>query len=165
MERASFVGPAPTELILLFRRPNSRGSHPMRLRLVATNNGRAIAIRDHVLPLLRQGGAIQVQRDAVRVTELRIGVWMFRLWTPFNELSREEASSPGYRRAIERQRTRKALPYGLDIWYGTTKVLQMLWSDDDETIEVMIFVQGPWADQVLLLQRCDIESISILHKP
>ena len=112
---------------------------PMGLRLVATNNGRAIAIRDYVLPVLRQGGAVQVQRDAVRVTE---------------------ASSPGYRRAIERQRTRKALPYGPDIWYGTTKVLRILWSDDDETIEV-IFVQGPWADEVLLLQRCHVEGRSI----
>jgi hypothetical protein len=89
-------------------------------------------MRDHVIPLLRQGGAVQVQRDAVRVTELRVGVWIFRLWTPFNELSREEAPSPGYRRTIERQRIRKALPYGLDIWYGTTKLLGILWSDDDE---------------------------------
>lgn len=127
----------------------------MTLKLVASSDGQVIAIRDHVLPLLRQGGAIQVQRDAVRVTELRIGVWIFRLWTPFSELSQEEASSPGYRRAIERQRARKALPYGLDIWYGKTKVLRVLWSDD-ETIEVMIFVHGPWMEEVLLLQQSDI---------
>jgi hypothetical protein len=43
----------------------------------------------------------------VRLTELRIRGWVFRLWTPFNELGREEASSPGYRHAIERQRSRK----------------------------------------------------------
>jgi len=123
----------------------------MTLELVTSSDGRVIAIRDHVLPLLRQGGAIQLQRDAVRVTELQTGIWIFRLWTPFNELSREEASSPGYRHALERQRPRRALPYGLDIWYGTTKVLRMLWSDD-KTIEVMIFVQGPWTEEVLLLQ-------------
>jgi hypothetical protein len=132
----------------------------MPLRLVATSDGRVITIRDHLLALLRQGSGVQVQRDAVRVNELRTGVWIFRHWTPFNELSCEEASSPGYRRAIERQRTRKALPYGLDIWCGTTKVLRMLWSDD-ETIEVMTFAQGPWVDEVLLLERGDIASISI----
>ena len=123
----------------------------MTLELVTPSGAQVIAIRDHVLPLLRQGGAIQLQRDAVRVTELQVGIWIFHLWTPFNELSREEASSPGYRHALERQRPRRALPYGLDIWYGTTKVLRMLWSDD-KTIEVMIFVQGPWTEEVLLLQ-------------
>jgi hypothetical protein len=132
----------------------------MTLKLVTPSDGRVIAIRDHVLRLLRQGGAIQVQRDAVRLTELRIGIWIFRLWTPFSELSRDEASSPGYRRALERQRGRKALPYGLDIWYRTTKVLRMLWSDD-ETMEVMIFVQGPWTEEVPLLQRSEIASISM----
>jgi hypothetical protein len=122
----------------------------MTLELVTPSGAQVIAIRDHVLPLLRQGGAIQLQRDAVRVTELQVGVWIFHLWTPFNELSREEASSPGYRHALERQRPGKALPYGLDIWYGTTKVLRMLWSDYN-TIEVMVFVQGPWMEEVLLL--------------
>jgi hypothetical protein len=96
----------------------------------------------------------------VRLTGPRIGIWLFRLWTPFSELGREEASSPGYRRAIERQRPRKAL---LDIWYATTKVLRMLWSDD-ETIEVMIFVQGPWTEEVLRLQRSDIARIPIPNR-
>jgi hypothetical protein len=36
----------------------------------------------------------------------------------------------------------------------------MLWSDD-ETMEVMIFVQGPWTEEVLLLQRSEIASISM----
>ncbi len=69
----------------------------MNLRLVTTDTGRAIAIRDHILPLLRQDGAVEVQRDVVRLTKLRIRDWVFRLWTPFNELGREEASSPSYR--------------------------------------------------------------------
>jgi hypothetical protein len=76
----------------------------MNLRLVTTDTGRAIAIRDHILPLLRQDGTVEVQRDVVRLTELRIRDWPFRFWTPFNELGREEASSPGYRHAIERLR-------------------------------------------------------------
>jgi hypothetical protein len=66
----------------------------MNLRLVTTDSGRAIAIRDHMLPLLRQDGTVEVQRDVVRLTELRIRDWVFRFWTPFNELGREEASRP-----------------------------------------------------------------------
>jgi hypothetical protein len=122
----------------------------MNLRLVTTDTGRAIAIRDHILPLLRQDGTVEVQRDVVRLTELRIRGWVFRLWTPFNELGREEASSPGYRHAIERQRSRKALPYGLDIWEGTAPVLRILWSDDG-TVDVASFLRGQWEDEVLRL--------------
>src|ERR1700722_202496 len=75
--------------------------------------------------------------DAVRLTELRMGVWAFRHWTPFNELRTDEASSPGYRHAVDRQRTRPALPYGLDIFHGAAleKVLRILWAEDG-TIEV-----------------------------
>jgi hypothetical protein len=122
----------------------------MSLGLVATNDDRAIAIRDHILPLLRQRGTVEVQRDTVRVTELRIGVWAFRVWTPFNELGREEASSPGYRHAVERQRSRRALPYRLDIWHGTIRVLRILWADD-ESIEVVSFVRGQREDEAFLL--------------
>jgi hypothetical protein len=122
----------------------------MNLRLVATDAGRAIAIRDHILPLLRQDGTVEVQRDVVRLTELRIRHWVFRAWTPFNELGREEASSPGYRHAIDRQRSRTALPYGLDIWEGTVRLLRILWSDDG-TVDVASFVRGQWEDEVLRL--------------
>jgi hypothetical protein len=120
----------------------------MNLRLVTTDTGRAIAIRDHILPLLRQDGTVEVQRDVVRLTELRIRDWVFRFWTPFNELGREEASSPGYRHAIERQRSTKSLPYGLDIWEGTARVFRIQWSDDG-TVDVASFVRGQWEDEVL----------------
>jgi hypothetical protein len=122
----------------------------MNVRLVANSDDQAIAIRDHILALLRQAGAVQIQRDTVRLTELRMGVWAFRHWTPFNELGREEASSPGYRHAIERQRTKQGLPYGLDVWHGA-KVLRILWSEDG-AIEVASFVRGSWEDEVLTLQ-------------
>jgi len=122
----------------------------MSLPAVATSDDRAIAIRDHVLSLVRQYGVLQIQRDTVRLTELRIGVWAFQLWTPFNNLGREEASSPGYRHAVERQRSRRALPYGLDVYHGTAKVLRMLWSDGG-TVEVVSFIRGQWEDEALLL--------------
>ena len=122
----------------------------MNMRLVTTDTRRAIAIRDHVLPLLRQHGTVEVQRDVVRLTELRIRAWVLRFWTPFNELGREEASSPGYRHAIERQRSRKSLPYGLDIWEKSARVFRILWSDDG-TVDVVSFVRGQWEDEVLRL--------------
>ena len=40
----------------------------------------------------------------VRVIALQLGPWLFNHWTPFKELSPEEASSPGYRHALERHR-------------------------------------------------------------
>ena len=54
----------------------------MILRLVSSGDDRALAIRDHILPLLREYGALEVQRDTVRVVELRIDDWTFRHWTP-----------------------------------------------------------------------------------
>jgi len=122
----------------------------MTLKLVTTDTRRAIAIRDHVLPLLRQHGTVEVQRDIVRLTELRIKAWVFRFWTPFNELGREEASSPGYRHAIERQRSRMSLPYGLDIEEGSARVLRILWSDNG-TVDVASFIRGQREDEVLCL--------------
>ena len=124
----------------------------MNVRLVMNSDDRAVAIRDHILPILRQRGAVLVQRDRVRLTELRMGVWVFRHWTPFNELGQEEASSPGYRHALERQRAKQTLPYGLDIWHGAEaeKVLRILWAEDG-TIEVISFVRGPWEDEALVV--------------
>ncbi|HLJ04973.1 MAG TPA: hypothetical protein VKT26_01810 [Acetobacteraceae bacterium] len=121
----------------------------MALRLAASSDDRALAIRDHVVPLLRERGAIEVQRDTVRVIELRLEPWIFRHWTPFNELDSSEASSPGYRRAIERQHTQPDLPYGLDVWHGA-RVFRILWADDGE-FEVARFVRGGWEDEVLAL--------------
>jgi hypothetical protein len=125
----------------------------MIVRLVSNSDDRAVVIRDHILPLLRQHGAVQMQRDTVRLTELRIGAWAFRHWTPFNELGGDEASSPGYRHAVERQRARRALPYGLDVWHGAelAKVMRILWAQDG-TIEVASFVRGPWEEEVLVLR-------------
>lgn len=131
-------------------RPLCRSTVPrVNLRLAASSDDRALAIRDHVLPLLRGHGALEVQRDTVRVIELRQAQWIFRHWTPFNELTSDEASSPGYRRAIERQHTHPDLPYGLDVWHGT-RVLRILWADDGG-FEVASFVRGAWEEQVLAM--------------
>ncbi len=119
------------------------------LRLVSSSDDRALAIRDHVLPLLRDQGALEVQRDAVRVVELRMDAWTLRHWTPFNELPAGEAASPGYRHAIERQHTQPHLQYGLEVWHGAL-VLRILWADDG-AFDVVSFARGAWEDAALAL--------------
>ena len=121
----------------------------MTLRLVSSGDDRALAIRDHVLPLIREGGTIELQRGAVRMIVFRAGPWTFNHWTPFNDLSPGDASSPAYRHAVERQHALPDLAYGLDIWHPT-KVLGMLWADDG-TFEVITFIRGPWEEEVLAL--------------
>jgi hypothetical protein len=121
----------------------------MNLRLISSTDDRALAIRDHLLPLVRDRGMLECQRGIVRVIALQLGPWLFNHWTPFNELSPEQASSPGYRHALERQRTRADLPYGLEVWRGS-KVLSVLWADDG-TFEVGRFVRGSWEDEALVL--------------
>lgn len=121
----------------------------MGVRLVSSSDDRALAIRDHLLPLIRDRGRLEVQRDTVRFVSLKLGPWLFNHWTPFNELSPEEASSPGYRHALERQHTRPELPYGLESWRAA-KVLSVLWADDGSFV-VECFVRGSWEDEALAL--------------
>jgi hypothetical protein len=122
----------------------------MNLTLVSSGDRRALAIRDHLLPLVRERGTLEVQRGAVRLHALRTEAWAFEHWTPFNDLSPGEASSPGYRRALERQHTAPDLPYGLGVWRAGTEVLSILWADDGP-FKVVDFVRGPWEDEALAL--------------
>jgi hypothetical protein len=121
----------------------------MTLRLASSSDERALAIRDHLLPLIRARGRLQNQREPVRLIVLEMGEWTVNHWTPFSDLSPGEASSPGYRHAIERQHTRPDLPYGLEVWRGS-KVLSILWSDDG-SFKVVTFVRGSWEDDALKL--------------
>ena len=121
----------------------------MGLTLVYSGNDRALAIRDHLLPLIRQRGTLQVQRDAVRIIALEADPWRFNHWTPFNDLAPEQAASPGYRHALEQQRSHPGLPYGLDVWHGE-KVLRVLWADHG-AFAVDSFIRGDWEDQALAL--------------
>ena len=122
----------------------------MILRLASSGDDRAVVIRNHILPLLREYGALEVQRDTIRLIELRVGAWIFRHWTPFNDLAPGEAPSPGYRHAIERQHTKPDLSYGLDVYHDGRQVLSILWADDG-AMEVATFIRGPWEDEALAL--------------
>jgi hypothetical protein len=122
----------------------------MTLTLVSSGDGPALMIRDHLLPLVREHGTLEIQRDTVRLITLRMEPWVIEHWTPFNELSPGEAASPGYRHALTRQHTLPDLPYGLDLWHAGTKVLSVFWGDDG-TSKVGDFVRGSWEDEVLAL--------------
>ena len=122
----------------------------MTLKLASSGDARALAIRDRLLPFVRGHGTLEVQRGPVRLVALRTGPWTVEHWTPFVELSPDEASSPGYRHALERQRAGPDLPYGLDLWRDGARVLGVLWSDDGAS-EVVAFVRGPWEDEALAL--------------
>jgi hypothetical protein len=125
------------------------GDDHMSLKLVASNDNRALAIRDHLLPLVRQHGRLEVQRGCVRRITLEQPPWVIHHWTPFNDLQPEEASSPGYRHALERQHAGLDLPYGLEVWHDA-KMLDMLWADDGR-VKIACFVRGPWEDAALAL--------------
>ena len=118
--------------------------------LVSSGDDRALAIRDRLLPLVRGRGRLEVQRGPVRLVVLRTGPWTVEHWTPFAELSPDEASSPGYRHALERQRAGSDLPYGLDLRRDGARVLGVLWSGDG-ACEMAAFVRGPWEDEALAL--------------
>jgi len=60
-----------------------------------------------------------------------------------------EASSPGYRHAIERQHSRPDLPYGLEVWHNT-QVLRVLWADSG-AFQIASFVRGRWEAEALAL--------------
>lgn len=129
------------------RRSSKRREKQLKLRLVSSSDDRALAIRDHLLPLVRERGTLERQRGPVRLITVQLGCWSFHHWTPFNELSPGEASSPGYRHALQRQHKKPDLLYGLDVWYGA-KVLSVLWADNG-AFEVVRFVRGPWEDEAL----------------
>jgi hypothetical protein len=122
----------------------------MTLTLVSSGDDRARTIRDHLLPLVRRNGSQEVQRDAVRLISLQIGPWSITHWTPFNELFRGEASSPGYRHALERQQAAPTLPYGMEVSHDGIKLLGILWADDGAW-EITSFHRGPWEEDALRL--------------
>jgi len=122
----------------------------MTLRLVSSNDDPALAIRNHLLPLARERGVLEIQRDSVRRIAFRTGDWVIEHWTPFCDLSPGAASSPGYRHALERQHTTSDLPYGLDVWHAGVKVLSLLWADGGG-FKVISFRRGGWEAEALAL--------------
>ena len=113
---------------------------------------RALAIRDHVLPLVRAHGMLQDldgKDSPLRLLVLDASQWQFTHWTPFNAIAPGEAASPGYRTALKHQQGRPELPYGLTIRNRGTTVLTLLWGDGG--CDIVSFVRGDWEEAVLTL--------------
>jgi hypothetical protein len=125
----------------------------MTLHIVASSDAEGLAIRDHLVPIVREHGVLQDFEDKsspLRLLVLEHKVWRFMHWTPFNALTPGQASSPGYRHALEYQRTRPDLPYGLDVWHADTNVLSLLWADPG-TFEIVTFRRGAWETEAMAL--------------
>lgn len=122
----------------------------MTLRIVSSGDGPALAIRDHVVPVVRERGTLEVQRDTVRLIALRAGELTLEHWTPFSDLTPGDAASPGYRHALTHQHTVPDLPYGLDVWRADLRVMRLLWADSG-AFEVVDFIRGGWEAEALAL--------------
>jgi hypothetical protein len=118
------------------------------LRLASSSDGPALAIRDHLVPLVRERGTLEVQSDTVRLIVLRAGELTIEHWTPFNDPSLTDAASPGYRHALAQQHSVPDLPYGLDVWHAHRRMLRLLWADTG-AFKVVDFVRGPWEAEAL----------------
>lgn len=121
----------------------------MTPELAASNDDRALEIRDHLLLLVRRAGTLKGQRDRVRTISFEQPPWVVHHWMPFNDLQPADAASPGDRHAVERQRTTVDLPYDLEVWHDKM-VLRVLWADDGRS-SVDSFVRGRWEGLVLSL--------------
>jgi hypothetical protein len=122
----------------------------MSLKVAASSDARALAIRDHILPLVREHGSLEDKDSTMRVMVLERAPWKLVHWTPFNALDHAEASSPGYRHALQRQHTQPDLPYGLNVRHEQVEVLSLLWADDG-AFKVRTFLRGPWEATALAL--------------
>ena len=125
----------------------------MTLRVAASADPAVLAIRDHLLPIVREQGKIEDfegKDSPLRLVVFERHPWRILHWTPFNALVPGQASSPGYRHALERQHTRPDLPYGLDVRHDGAEALNLLWADGG-TLEILTFRRGGWEAEALAL--------------
>ena len=109
----------------------------------------ALAIRDHLLPMIRAHGAMQeVSGMAGRPVVWKAGDFTCTLRSPFTPWPAKVAIA-SYDHALSRQRAKPDLPWGLDVWHGRN-VLKLQW-DDDGRVEVVSFIRGPWETVALAM--------------
>jgi hypothetical protein len=113
----------------------------MTRRLVSSGDGPTLALRDHLVALVRERGSLEVRRSHARMVALRTGPWLLEHRTPFSDLATDEASSPGFRHILQQQRTAPSLPYKLKVQHAEVKVLRILWADNG-TFEVVDSTRG-----------------------
>jgi hypothetical protein len=111
---------------------------------------RAVAIRDYLLPLIREHGAAQeISGPPVRMMVWKVGNFTFTLHSPANPWQVETSPAAAYSQALVRQRSKTPPAWGLDVWHGG-KVLSLRW-DNPNAVEVVSFTRRPWEDAALAL--------------
>jgi len=111
---------------------------------------RAIAIRDHLLPLVRAHGSMEeVSGAAGRLVVWKAGNFTCSLRSPSTPWPAEAPPTASYDQAISRQRAKPDLPWSLDVWRGGT-VLSLQW-DEEGRVEVVSFTPGPWEAEALAM--------------
>jgi hypothetical protein len=134
---------------------------------------RAVEIRDHVLPLIRQHGELQREpfgtqfitktRWACRSSGETVPVkhakseadaaLLFSSRTPSsNWLAGRDQPAPSHAAALARNAAKPVFGYGLDVWFVGHKVMSLQWEDGDSAIEVISFRPGAWVAEVLALR-------------
>jgi hypothetical protein len=124
-------------------------------RASADREGRAVALRDQLVPLVQQQGQRHQYGCAGRAGPLHLTTWesgpyRFILREPFMPLGHVPA--PASHRAPEpRDRTLDdpvSLAYGLDGWLNDRVMLSLAWNVAGPVM-VLTFQPGTWADEAL----------------
>lgn len=116
-----------------------------------TRLNRAIAIKDTVVPYLRQYGKLERTENGPAGTFGEVGPFKFCMRTPFNKPDLEPVHAPrNYGEALLMSQ-KTVLGYQLDIWRGT-KVMSFEW--DDKSMNLISFRSGDWEEELTeLLSR------------
>jgi len=109
---------------------------------------RALAIRAHVLPLIRAHATIE------RTGHSGIAVWhpgpfRFALRMATADWPAPQ-SAPAYSDALARQPAASVLPYCLDVWHGP-KVMSVEWAETG-AFRLLSFKSGEWEGAVRALR-------------
>ena len=126
-------------------------------RLARGRVERAKALRDFVLPLIREEGTLERVGPAA-VVLWRTHSWSFLYRTPFSRLPSSEAPALSYLHALLLQHVRPLLPYGLDVWHGP-KVMSVEWNDIE--FHLISFRSGPWEAELMNLNTAPPSSTPV----
>jgi len=113
---------------------------------------RALAIRDHILPLVRERGVpqrLKAGEGFVSTTKWQHAVFTFGLWAPNYMPS---GGPVDYALAVAVQdMVEAAMPHGLDVWHAHVgKVLSMEW-DADGRANLISMRPGSWEAELLAI--------------
>ena len=106
----------------------------------------AIAIRDHVLPLLRAHATIRPISGVGSAAWWEVNCFQFVLTTPFSDFP-DRPAARSYDEARLLQQSRKSFPYRLDVWHGK-KVMSVEWTEDGR-FRLISFWPGIWQAEAL----------------